>query len=195
VKSKDLREFTTTEKDLERGISRIPLQLSRLNEEDLLDDQSEALVPNIITEPGSGGDIREEIKQAAVVNRGNKQYYYKGVNRMTSSVQEEICDTEDMEKLEEIIEQRQLAQKFSNVDGKNGGFNSYGEDYGADENGESATDDEGDSSRRRDKLAPLFKKSTQKDASFDDFKIITMLGKGTFGKVIKNSDVLTAIMI
>ncbi len=25
IKSKDLREFTTTEKDLERGISRIPL--------------------------------------------------------------------------------------------------------------------------------------------------------------------------
>ncbi len=75
VKCKDLREFTTTEKDLERGISRIPLQLSRLNEEDLLDDQAEALIPNVITEVDESG---EEFKlspfpqAAAVVNRGSK---------------------------------------------------------------------------------------------------------------------------
>jgi hypothetical protein len=38
IKIKDLREFTTTEKDLERGISRIPLMLSRLTDEDILDE-------------------------------------------------------------------------------------------------------------------------------------------------------------
>lgn len=36
IKNKELREFATTEKDLEKGISRIPLQLARIYEEDLV---------------------------------------------------------------------------------------------------------------------------------------------------------------
>lgn len=39
IKNKDLREFTTTEKDLEKGISRVPLQLARIYEEDVIEDQ------------------------------------------------------------------------------------------------------------------------------------------------------------
>jgi hypothetical protein len=38
IKNKELREFSTTEKDLEKGISRIPLQLARIHEEDILED-------------------------------------------------------------------------------------------------------------------------------------------------------------
>ena len=38
LKNKDLREFTTTEKDRDKGISRIPLKLARLYEEDVLRD-------------------------------------------------------------------------------------------------------------------------------------------------------------
>jgi len=37
IKNKDLREFTTTEKDLEKGVSRIPLQLARILTEDLIE--------------------------------------------------------------------------------------------------------------------------------------------------------------
>lgn len=37
-KSKELREFTTTDKDLAKGVSRIPLQLSRLHDEDIIDE-------------------------------------------------------------------------------------------------------------------------------------------------------------
>ena len=60
---------------------------------------------------------------------------------------------------------------------------SSGEDYG----GEIGSDEEEskDSTGEKKRIAPLFKKSTIKDASFEDFKIITMLGKGTFGKVRK----------
>lgn len=36
VTSKDLRDFTTTEKDLKKSISRFPLPEARLNNEDLL---------------------------------------------------------------------------------------------------------------------------------------------------------------
>lgn len=38
-KVKTLEDFTTTEKDLSRGISRMPLALARLTEEDILKDQ------------------------------------------------------------------------------------------------------------------------------------------------------------
>lgn len=41
IKNKELREFATTEKDLEKGISRIPLQLARIYEEDLVEEPSE----------------------------------------------------------------------------------------------------------------------------------------------------------
>ena len=34
IKNKDLREFTTTEKDLEKGVSRIPLKLARISDVD-----------------------------------------------------------------------------------------------------------------------------------------------------------------
>ena len=36
IKNKELREFTTTEKDLEKGISRVPLILARIYEEDII---------------------------------------------------------------------------------------------------------------------------------------------------------------
>lgn len=36
IKNKELREFTTTEKDRDKGISRIPLSLARIYEEDVL---------------------------------------------------------------------------------------------------------------------------------------------------------------
>lgn len=39
IKNKDLREFTTTEKDRDKGVSRIPLKLARLFEEDILEEQ------------------------------------------------------------------------------------------------------------------------------------------------------------
>ena len=38
IRNKDLREFNTTEKDLEKGISRIPLPLARIYEEDVIED-------------------------------------------------------------------------------------------------------------------------------------------------------------
>jgi hypothetical protein len=36
IRNKDLREFNTTEKDLEKGFSRIPLPLARIFEEDVM---------------------------------------------------------------------------------------------------------------------------------------------------------------
>lgn len=38
IKNKDLKEFNTTEKDLEKGLSRIPLPLARIYEEDAIEE-------------------------------------------------------------------------------------------------------------------------------------------------------------
>jgi hypothetical protein len=104
IKTKELREFTTTEKDLKRGISRIPLELSRLPDEDLVDNQNLATV---LTE------VNEESKTPI------NQYYYSGITRMTNNglVEEQICDTEEMERLEEIIEQRHRIKYYNSSSG------------------------------------------------------------------------------
>jgi hypothetical protein len=38
IKFKDLRDYTTNESDVGKGISRIPLQLARLYEEDVMEE-------------------------------------------------------------------------------------------------------------------------------------------------------------
>lgn len=50
IKSKDLREVTTTEKDMGKGVSRIPLQLARIYEEDVIEEMD--CSPSVST--GSG---------------------------------------------------------------------------------------------------------------------------------------------
>lgn len=42
IKTKELKEFSTSEKDFERGISRMPLELSRLPEEDIVENTNTA---------------------------------------------------------------------------------------------------------------------------------------------------------
>lgn len=36
VKCKGLKDFTTSEKDLKKGINRVPLEMSRIREEDII---------------------------------------------------------------------------------------------------------------------------------------------------------------
>lgn len=165
-----MREFTTTEKDMEKGVSRIPLNLSRLFEEDLLDDKGEYLHPE---------QCQHKLKKLGpLVGVGAGQSYIDEMRGGT--VVGEILHTEELELFEEIIDHRISA--YNNSSGIKNNSNSYGEDK--------ATDDEEDinGSMKKEKLAPLFKRATQTDANFEDFKIINMIGKGTFGKVylIKN---------
>jgi hypothetical protein len=38
IKNKDLKEFQTTERDVKKGISRIPMQIARLVDEDIMQE-------------------------------------------------------------------------------------------------------------------------------------------------------------
>ena len=70
-----MREFTTTEKDVDKGISRIPLALARLLEEDVLEeeDSSSMLVdpPEILDDYTTAMEYRS---QAYSQSRGNSAY-------------------------------------------------------------------------------------------------------------------------
>ena len=50
IKFKDLRDYTTNESDVGKGISRIPLQLARLYEEDVMEEIE-------ISTPNSGSSV------------------------------------------------------------------------------------------------------------------------------------------
>ena len=46
-KKKELREFTTTEKDMAKGVSRMPLDLSRIVSEDILEEPAKGGTPPV----------------------------------------------------------------------------------------------------------------------------------------------------
>ena len=99
--------------------------MSRLKEEDAIIDikkHQDPVKATLLTEI-------EEVKEGETRPIPNdKVYYYAGISRMTNGfVQEQICNTEEMERLEEIIEQRQRAKGYNSSGQK---YNSYGEDYG-----------------------------------------------------------------
>jgi hypothetical protein len=50
IKNRELKEFATTEKDVDKGISRVPLVLARIYEEDLLGDEFDDSIM-VMTEP------------------------------------------------------------------------------------------------------------------------------------------------
>jgi len=74
IKSKDLREFMTTEKDVEKGVSRIPLQLARIYEEDVMEELDTQPSSTSTSEPGSEMDFTKNMEhrnQARKSTRGS----------------------------------------------------------------------------------------------------------------------------
>lgn len=60
-KVKTLEDFTTTEKDLSRGIIRMPLALARLSEEDILKDQVPSLKKDMSMDVDQLGSLDEMV--------------------------------------------------------------------------------------------------------------------------------------
>jgi hypothetical protein len=85
IKFKDLRDYTTNESDVGKGISRIPLQLARLYEEDVM-EEVEVSTPTSGSS-GASGD------QASILDNYNKvmehrQQAITNRNSMTASAGE-----------------------------------------------------------------------------------------------------------
>lgn len=120
IKNKHLSEFTTTEKDRDKGISRIPLPLARIYEEDIIEEQD-----MVMTTPHEELDMLET-------------YAF------------------DMEHRKEAFS---LSKRS---------------DFGGEEFG---------SGNERDRSSTLFSRTSIESVNFEDFRIIKIIGRGTFGKV------------
>ncbi len=130
IRSKDLREFQTTDKDVEKGISRIPLKIARIYEEDILDkmdnDGHSAQLkesPSILENYTS---IMEERKEAMVA-------YTKAKSKQ--SLTSQVADNDEV--------------------------------FGSERSSTIYTKSSADTTK----------------VSFEDLQIISIIGKGTFGKV------------
>lgn len=64
IKNKELREFTTTEKDVEKGISRLPLQLARIYEEDVLEEEDNSTT--LMTSPEILDDYTKDLEHRSL---------------------------------------------------------------------------------------------------------------------------------
>eukprot|EP00347_Sterkiella_histriomuscorum_P024519 403330825 len=125
IKNKDLREFATTEKDIDKGISRQPLQLARIYEEDVVEED------DLIVDGGQGG-LNEplEIMDNYTKNLERRSRAYSNRGSQYGKPNQEVPQNEDGE--------CQTVFQRSNSDG---------------------------------------------EVNFDDFRILSIVGKGTFGKV------------
>ena len=84
IKFKDLRDYTTNESDVGKGISRIPLQLARLYEEDVMEEIE-------ISTPNSGSSVVSG--DASILDNFNKVMAHRhqasmNRNSMTASAGE-----------------------------------------------------------------------------------------------------------
>lgn len=121
IKNKNLREFTTTEKDRDKGLSRIPLRLARIYEEDIIEDQDMVM-----------SNVSEEL---------------------------DILETYKFD-----MEHRKQAFSLS----KRSDFD---------------REEFEDNFNERDRSSTLFSRTSIDVVNFEDFKIIKIIGRGTFGKV------------
>ena len=124
IKNKNLREFTTTEKDRDKGISRIPLPLARIYEEDIIEESSEPILPPVSEQL----DVLES-------------YAF------------------DMEHRKEAFSMSKRS------------------DFDREEFGER---------NERERSSTLFSRTSVELVNFEDFRIIKIIGRGTFGKVRQN---------
>ena len=72
IKDKELRDFTTTEKDVEKGISRIPLPLARIYDEEILEEEEDSSMSTKSTANDLTVEALDNFKN--VMDHRNKSY-------------------------------------------------------------------------------------------------------------------------
>ena len=148
-KARALADYTTTEKDVSRGISRMPLVLARIYEE----------------------DIKFDAKQK------NRQPKF---NLSPSAMQtQQLAESERlMANLNEFSDHRNAAQRHSL------NLSQRMQQKPMDPSKLDAELPFDELSRSRDSISSLlYRRGTLTDANWDDFEMLSIIGRGTFGKV------------
>lgn len=147
TKSRSLTDFATTEKDVSRGISRMPLVLARIYEEDISFSATAKTRPKFVTSP-------------------------------SALQREKLAESEKlMANLSEMTSHRNDAQRRSlNLTEflANSNRQSLGKSLDAE-----VPKDEGGSGGG----SLLYRRNTVTEVTWNDFELISIIGRGTFGKV------------
>lgn len=158
-KVKDLSDFCTSQKDVARGISRIPLVLARIYEEDIKFEQNKA---------GFGASSKYRISPS-------------------STVKQEMSDSERLiENLNATFEHRNKAQRNSYRE-QQVSCDRFAAQEAGDRRGSRTLDSDFNfddlQAEHQDTSSLLYRRDTLVNATFEDFELISIVGRGTFGKV------------
>lgn len=154
AKAKQLADFSTTEADVSRGISRMPLELARIYEEDIkFDANKKSQLTKYRMSPKAMEKIQLSEAERMIENLSESINYRNSAQR--SSLQRS-------EEYNVLIASKESINEIP-LDG----------DLGFDERQQA----------RNSSSSVLFRRESQALASFEDFQLINIVGRGTFGKV------------
>ena len=149
-----MNEYATKEKDLQKGISRIPLEMCRMSDQDLVNLDHLGKRPTDSTESGSHSGTYEISERAS--ENAERNFSVSGIPLVQM--------TED---IEEHIRQRGRAQR------------SLKKSRTSDEDSDDIL-----SHTSGDRSQSLFCRSSECEmVNLEDFQLVSILGKGSFGKV------------
>lgn len=157
AKNRALSDFCTTEKDVARGISRMPLVLARIYEEDIKFDATSKTRPKFVTSPSAMQREQLAESERLMANLNEMSRHRNDAQRRSINISQEGFS---MANLANSSTDRPLDAEVSQ---------------------ENAGD-------RNSRSSLLYRRSTVIEVTWDDFELISIIGRGTFGKVylVKN---------
>lgn len=161
-KQRSLHDYCTTEKDVARGISRMPLVLSRIYEEDIKFDATPTnRRPVFKTSPSMVQREQLAESERLMANLNEYSRHRNDAQRRSLVMDKEEFNRAMSRSIEGMPELRPLDSEVPQ--------------------------DEAENSRNA-RTSCLYRRSTVTEVSWDDFELISIIGRGTFGKVYLVSD-------
>ena len=154
LKQRNLADYTTTEKDITRGISRMPLVLARIYEEDIKFEQNPKqrqpqfrMSPSVMQRDTLGDANERLIEELEAMSRERNELHRRSVD----------INASNFSKSHDNLAARPLDAEFFL--------------------------DNTDLMRSNERSSLLYRRSTMTEVTWDDFELISIIGRGTFGKV------------
>jgi len=157
TKNRALTDFATTEKDVTRGISRMPLVLARIYEEDIKFDSTSQTRPRFTVSPSALQREQLAESERLMANLNEFTSHRNDAQRRSVNLINVLANSG-----------RSMGQAEKRLDAE-----VPKEEVNRDQNARSSL---------------LYRRSTVTEVNWDDFELLSIIGRGTFGKVylVKN---------